>query len=113
MPLLLSSVYSLPDKTTVSSASSSPSASPTPSGICSTGPLLGVVALGEVRGNIELLESRGEARVQLVHPSSCSRVLRQGFNVGHKVLGDVQGPGKRDEALGGLYGWEIRGDESL
>ena len=55
--------------------------------ICPTGPLLGVVALGEVRGNIELLESRGEARVQLVHPSSCSRVLRQGFNVGHKVLG--------------------------
>ena len=74
--------------------------------ICPTGPLLGVVALGEVRGNIELLESRGEARVQLVHPSSCSRVLRQGFNVGHKVLGDVLGPGKRDEVLGGLYGWE-------
>ena len=72
--------------------------------ICPTGPLLGVVALGEVRGNIELLENRGEARVQLVHPSPCSRVLRQGFNVGHKNLGDVRGPGKRDEVLGGLYG---------
>ena len=33
-------------------------------------------APGEVRGNIKVFERRGEARVQLVHLSSCSKVLR-------------------------------------
>ena len=72
-----------------------------------------------VRLPVKLLESLGEARVQLV--SRVSRRLEVGcgthqgrcFDVGHKVLGDVLCLGKRDGVLGGLDGWEIRGDERL
>jgi len=55
---------------------------------------------------VKLLESLGEARVQLVF--RVSRRLEvgcdahQGFNVGYKVLGDVLCLGKRDGVLGGL-----------
>ena len=66
---------------------------------------------------VKLLESLGEARVQLVFRVSRRLEVEcdahQGFNVGHKVLGDVLCLGKRDGVLGGLDGWEIRGDERL
>ena len=62
---------------------------------------------------VKHLESLGEARVQLV--SRVSRRLEvgcgahQGFDVGHKVLGDVRVLGKHFAVLGDLNGWEICG----
>ena len=64
---------------------------------------------------VELTQSLGEARIQL-HPRvrrpEVGRGADQGFNVGHKVLGEVRGLGKLDVMLG-RRGWERRGDECL
>ena len=65
---------------------------------------------------VKVLVILGEARVQRF-PRVCRLEVgcctHQGFNVGHKVLGDTQGLGKRYGVLGGLAGWEIRRDERL
>ena len=65
---------------------------------------------------VKVLVILGEARVQRF-PRVCRLEVgcctHQGFNVGHKVLGDIQGLGKRNGVLGGLAGWEIRRDERL
>ena len=65
---------------------------------------------------VELTQSLGEARIQL-HPRvrrpEVGRGADQGFNVGHKVLGEVRGLGKLDVMLGRRNGWERRGDECL
>ena len=65
---------------------------------------------------VKLLVILGEARVQRF-PRVCRLEVgcctHQGFNVGHKVLGDIKGLGKRNGVLGGLAGWEIRRDERL
>ena len=65
---------------------------------------------------VKVLVILGEARVQrfpLVCRLEVGCCTHQGFNVGHKVLGDTQGLGKRNGVLGGLAGWEIRRDERL
>jgi len=63
---------------------------------------------------VELTQSLGEARIQL-HPRvrrpEVGRGADQGFNVGHKVLGEVRGLGKLDVMLGRRNGWERHGDE--
>ena len=65
---------------------------------------------------VKVLVILGEARVQRF-PRVCRLEVgcctHQGFNVGHKVLGDIQGLGKSNGVLGGLAGWEIRRDERL
>ena len=62
---------------------------------------------------VELTESLGEASIQLhprIHRPEVGRGADQGFNVGHKVLGEVRGLGKLDVMLGRRNGWERRGD---
>ena len=52
---------------------------------------------------VKLIESLGEAHIQLRPRVRCPVVGRgadQGFNVGHKVLGEVRGLGKLNVVLG-------------